>query len=83
MSLRNDTPRSLLESARWANAHHDQTAAIVSKITKIDLETIRNETRPPFAEEIRVQDLQPQLDAAYKYGFLTRPVSAAELFGKA
>jgi NitT/TauT family transport system substrate-binding protein len=73
---------ALLESARWANAHHDQTAVIVSRITKIPVETIREETRPPFAEEIRPQELQPQLDAAYKYGFLTRQVSAGELFGR-
>jgi len=73
---------ALLESARWANTHHDQTAVIVSRITKIDVDTIRNEVRPPFAEEIRPQDLQPQLDAAYKFGFLTRAVSAGELFGR-
>jgi NitT/TauT family transport system substrate-binding protein len=74
---------ALLESARWANTHHEQTAAIVSRITKIDIETIRNENRPPFAEDIRPQDLQPQLDAAFKFGFLSRAVSASELFGKA
>jgi NitT/TauT family transport system substrate-binding protein len=74
---------ALLESARWANTHHEQSAAIVARITKIDIDTIRNETRPPFAEDIRMADLQPQLDAAYKFGFLSRPVSAGELFGKA
>jgi len=40
---------------------------------------IHSETRPIFGETMSAADLQPELDAAYKFGFLSRQVSAAEL----
>lgn len=73
---------ALLDSARWANTHRNETAAIVSRITKVDLETIRNEVRPFYEEQLSFAALQPQLDAALKFGFLTRAVSANELVGR-
>jgi hypothetical protein len=71
----------LTDAAKWANTHHTESAAIVARINKLNVETIRSETRPVYAEEIRVSEIQPQLDAGYKYGFLTRPVTASELLG--
>lgn len=73
------TSEVLLETGRWANTHHEETAAIVARITKIDIDTIRSETRPIYGETMNAAALQPELDAAYKFGFLTRPVSAGEL----
>lgn len=69
----------MLETGHWANTHPDETAVIVSRITKIDADTIRNETRPIFAESMTPADLQPQLDAAYKFGLLPHTMSASEL----
>jgi NitT/TauT family transport system substrate-binding protein len=73
---------ALVEAARWANTHHNESAAIVSRITKVDLDTIRGETRPIYGEELKLAQIQPQLDAAFKFGFLTRAVTASELIGK-
>jgi NitT/TauT family transport system substrate-binding protein len=73
---------ALFESARWANTHPNETAAIVSRITKVDIETIRNEKRPVFEERLNLAELQPQLDAAIKFGYLTRAVTVNELVGR-
>jgi NitT/TauT family transport system substrate-binding protein len=72
----------LAEAGKWANSHHFESAAVVAKVTKIDVETIRAEVRPLYAEDIRLAEIQPQLDAGYKFGFLTRPVNASELLGR-
>ncbi len=73
---------ALTEAGKWANAHHFESAAIVSKVNKVDVETIRNEVRPRYAEELKLSDIQPQLDAGFKFGFLTRQMNAAELLAK-
>jgi NitT/TauT family transport system substrate-binding protein len=73
---------ALTEAGKWANAHHFESAAVVSKVNKVDVETIRAEVRPIYAEEIRLGEIQPQLDAGYKFGFLTRAVNASELLGR-
>jgi NitT/TauT family transport system substrate-binding protein len=70
---------ALMESGRWANTHHNETAAIVARVTKLDVETIRNESRPIYGEEIRLADIQPHLDAAFKFGFLPRAVNATDV----
>jgi NitT/TauT family transport system substrate-binding protein len=72
---------ALTEAGKWANAHHFESAEIVSKLNKIDVETIRGEVRPVYAEQIRLTEIQPQLDAGYTFGFLGRPVKASELLG--
>lgn len=72
---------ALMEASRWANTHHDESAAIVSRVTKVDVDTIRHEVRPIFGDSMRDADLQVQLDAALKFGYLSRPVTAAALLG--
>ena len=74
---------SLLESARWANTHHPQSAEIVSKITKIPVATIEHEKRTVYCESMKNANLQVQLDAALKYGYITHPMTEAQLLGKA
>jgi NitT/TauT family transport system substrate-binding protein len=69
---------ALTEAARWGNAHHNESAAIVARFTKVDVETIRSETRPVYGEQLRPALIQPSLDAAFKYGFLPRAVNASE-----
>jgi NitT/TauT family transport system substrate-binding protein len=72
---------ALTEAGRWANAHHFESAAIVSKVNKVDVDTIRAEVRPIYSTEIKFGEIQPQLDAGFKFGFLTRAVQANELMG--
>lgn len=69
---------ALTEAGRWANQHPDASAPIVARVAKIDIDVIHAEHRTIYGEHMRPDDLQPQLDAAFKYGFLSRQVSAAE-----
>jgi NitT/TauT family transport system substrate-binding protein len=73
---------ALTDAGKWANGHHFESAEIVSKLNKVDVETVRGEVRPVFAEQIRLTEIQPQLDAGYTFGFLSRPVKASELAGE-
>lgn len=69
----------MYDTARWANAHQNETAVTLAKYSKLDLQIIRRMTRCPFADAIRLSDIQPQLDVATKYSLLSRPVNAADL----
>jgi NitT/TauT family transport system substrate-binding protein len=67
----------IVETARWANAHHDESAKILEKYTK--LATPAGMRRVPFAEKTEAAAVQPVIDAAAKYGVLKAPFPAAEL----
>lgn len=70
---------AIYDAARWANAHHDESAAVLAKWAKLDLATVRGMVRSPFADALRPAEVQPQLDAALKFGLLPRPVAASEI----
>ncbi len=67
----------IAETARWANAHHDESARILEKYTKLSLPP--GMKRVPFAEKTDPAQMQPLIDAAAKYGTLKAPFPAAEL----
>jgi NitT/TauT family transport system substrate-binding protein len=69
----------IYQTARWANAHTAESAPIVAKYTKLPLEDIRGMVRADFAEQLRFSELQPPIDAGFKYGILSRAVRAQEL----
>ena len=66
--------------ARWGNAHHRESAAILTTYTKIPPETIATMARSHYDESPRVEPpvLQPVIDVMVKYGSL-KPVNAADL----
>jgi NitT/TauT family transport system substrate-binding protein len=67
----------MIETARWANAHHDESARILEKYTK--LATPTGMKRVPFAEKAEASQIQPVIDAAAKHGVLKAPFPAADL----
>jgi len=73
---------AIYEAGRWANGHHDESAAILAKYSKIDPATLHEMTRAVYATTLTPQMIQPPLDAAARYGLLSRPVTAAELIAK-
>jgi NitT/TauT family transport system substrate-binding protein len=75
--------RALAETARWANAHRDQTAKILAERGKIDPSLVHSMSRSIYAETLKPAWVQPMLDAAVKYGVLKEPMSANELFADA
>ena len=65
--------------ARWANANHADTQAIILKYTKIAPEVAGKMVRSQYGEtKADVAMLQPVLDLAVKYGGM-QPVAAADL----
>jgi NitT/TauT family transport system substrate-binding protein len=71
--------RGIYEAQNWANTHQAESGQILAKYAKLDIDLIRNMARCPYADQLRISDVQPFLDQAAKYGTITRPVSAADL----
>jgi NitT/TauT family transport system substrate-binding protein len=69
----------LLQTAKWANAHHTLTAPILAKYNKVSVEVAMKMTRSKYGEtKPQAALLQPVLDLASKYGEMPH-VSAADL----
>lgn len=74
--------RAIYFTQRWANGHKPETAAILSKYSKLDIAVARAMTRCEWADSLRPADIQVYLDMAAKYGGLARPVAATDLIYK-
>jgi len=70
------------EAGRWANDHHDDSAVILAKYTQMDLAVIRAMQRCPYADQLRVSDIQPQFDVAARFGIIPKPVNATDLIAR-
>lgn len=73
---------AIYDAARWANAHHDDSAAILAKYTKIDVDRIRRMNRSGYATDLRAAMVQPVLDTAFKYKALTTATQASTMIAK-
>ena len=86
--LRNNTPTArrfasaIYASARWANAHPDESADILAKAAKLDPAVVRGMNRAPYGYSLTPAMFQTQLDLAYKYKVLDRSVKGSEIFFK-
>jgi ABC-type nitrate/sulfonate/bicarbonate transport system substrate-binding protein len=67
-------------TAAWSNAHHAQTADVLVGVTKLDPSVVRAMPRVVFAESADPASLKPHLDAALKYGLITKPVTGEEMY---
>lgn len=70
---------AIYETARWANTHRNETAVLLSGVTKVPVETIRAMNRASFATSLDPKMMQPVLDIAYRYRAIDKPVAAADL----
>jgi NitT/TauT family transport system substrate-binding protein len=70
--------KALLETARYANTHHAETAKIVAPLANIDLATYGAMARSRYGEALTVTQLQPPLDVALKYGQLKAPYDSSQ-----
>jgi NitT/TauT family transport system substrate-binding protein len=73
---------AIYATARWANTHHDDSGTVLAKYTKMNVDVIHKMMRAPYAEALRLQDIQSQLDIALKYGLLPKAVSAGDLIAR-
>jgi NitT/TauT family transport system substrate-binding protein len=70
---------AVYDAQRWANAHHDDSMAILAKYAKYDLERVRGMRRSSYSTTADVRLIQPVLDAGAKYKALSRPFNASDL----
>jgi hypothetical protein len=69
----------MLKIARWANANHADTQAIILKYTKITPDVAAKMLRTTYGEtKVDAALVQPAIDLAVKYGGMA-PVAAADL----
>ena len=69
----------LRQSAGWANTHPHDTAIILARVEKLDVERVEKMSRSRYAEQLRASDLQPPIDVAVKYGILKEPLAASAM----
>jgi len=70
----------IVETARWANTHREESAKILEKYTKLALPPQMK--RVVFAEKSDPAQMQPLINAAAKYGALKAPFPAADLLSR-
>jgi NitT/TauT family transport system substrate-binding protein len=71
--------QAMYATAKWANAHHEDTAQILARVAKLDLATLRTMNRCPYGETLVRENVQTAYDYAYKYKVFERPVDAREV----
>jgi NitT/TauT family transport system substrate-binding protein len=70
---------AIYATARWANDHPDESAAILAKYSRMDPDAVRTMNRAPYGTALRPGMLQPYLDLGFKYGYVKRHFTATEL----
>ena len=60
------------DSATWANANPDKSAAILADASKVPLDVVRKMYRAVYTGRLDAALMQPVIDVAVKYGGLTR-----------
>lgn len=74
---------AMYDTARWANTHQSDSAEILAKYSKIDLDRVRSMARVAYATLLEPAQLQPVLDVAFKYTQLEHRVDARDLILRA
>ncbi len=69
----------IYQTARWANANHDKSAAILQKYTKIDDATVHRMVRVTYAESLDADMIDPTLELSAREKFTERRVRATEM----
>jgi len=70
---------ALYDTARWSNAHYNESAPILAKYSKLDIDRIRAMTRVSYGTSFDPALIQPVLDIAYKYKQLEQRVNAKDI----
>jgi NitT/TauT family transport system substrate-binding protein len=71
--------RILEETAKYANAHHAETAPVLADFSKIPLPVIQKMTRAVLGTTLNASLIQPVIDASVKYGVLKQSFAASEV----
>lgn len=69
----------IYDTARWANTHQDDTAAIIAKYTRYTVEDMKKGTRADYATSLEPAMMKPILEDAYRFGAISKPVTTNDL----
>jgi NitT/TauT family transport system substrate-binding protein len=72
---------AMKEAAVWGNSHHHESAAILAKYLRRDVDAVEASTRVLYATTMTPLQIQPSIDAAAKYGVIHTAFPARELIG--
>jgi ABC-type nitrate/sulfonate/bicarbonate transport system substrate-binding protein len=70
---------AIRETAEWADRHQSESAAILSKHTRLAQEVIESMRRDPFALKTEAGTIQPIIDVCAKYNLIPRRFPVSEL----
>ena len=70
----------IIRTARWANTHHAESAAILERWTKSRLPP--SAARAFYAERLDAADFQPEIDAAARWKVLKASYPVTDIFAK-
>ncbi|HXF33771.1 MAG TPA: ABC transporter substrate-binding protein [Candidatus Acidoferrales bacterium] len=73
----------MIETARWANANHAESAQILASVSKMSPELANKVTRCRYSERLEAARFQPVIDATAKYGVIGKSFPAREIFSGA
>lgn len=72
--------KAVVEAQLWANRNHDESAKILTTITKIDPAIMKQMKRASFTERFEPTMLQPVIDVAARYHVIPKPFPATDLY---
>jgi NitT/TauT family transport system substrate-binding protein len=74
---------AMREGSRWANAHHPETAQMLTKYSRVTLDVANKMVRSTYGLNLDPTMLVPVLDLALRYGLMDRSVPVSELIWRA
>lgn len=72
----------IYETARWANAHHDESLPILAKYNKLDVDKVRGMARAAYATTLDSGLIQPVIDVGVRYKTIEKPIDATSIIAK-
>jgi NitT/TauT family transport system substrate-binding protein len=73
---------AIYETARWCNAHRDETFAILVREARYDAEKLRGMIRVPYATALNPALVQPVLNIATQNKIFDHPIDASAIITK-
>lgn len=70
---------ALREASEWGNTHHEESAAILGKYSKIPVPVAERMARAIYGLTLQANLIQAPLDVAAHYGFLAHTFPASEI----
>jgi NitT/TauT family transport system substrate-binding protein len=74
---------AMREAGAWANTHHKESAIILAKYANNTPEQIDSYTRATYGDKLPPDLIQPNIDAAFKYGLIKTAFPASDIISAA